>query len=129
MASDIDVGPTHHSKQSRPPGSYTTSPSAADAAEAASSGLAVAVSIVSGSQLLREGLVLLLASHLRLDLIGSYPTEPGAAGALPNPPGHVVLVDGSPDRDLAVRWTRYWRGLPDPPYLIVIELANDIDLI
>jgi DNA-binding NarL/FixJ family response regulator len=87
------------------------------------------VSIVSGSQVLREGLVLLLASRLKLDLIGSYPAEPDAAGALPNPPGHVVLVDGGPDCDLTVRWTRYWHRLPDPPCLIVIELADDIDMI
>ena len=88
----------------------------------------VPVSIVSHSLLLRDGLVALLAPHIDLLLIGSYAPEPPSI-LLPNPPGHVVLLDGGIGRAGAIGWTRYWRHLTPPAHVLVLELANDTDVI
>src|SRR5207244_2405963 len=45
------------------------------------------------------------------------------------PPGHVVLLDGGVGRESAVIWTRYWRGLLSPAYVLVLELTNDAEVI
>jgi DNA-binding NarL/FixJ family response regulator len=88
-----------------------------------------AVSIISNSQLLREGLASLLSTHAQLCIVGSYSGQLPIAVALPNPARHVVLLDGGLGRELAVAWTRRWRGLDSPPHIVVMELINDIDLI
>ena len=88
----------------------------------------IPVSIVSNSLLLRDGLVALLAPHIDLSLVGSYsPDLPSMA--LPNPVGHVVLLDGGIGRAGAIGWTRYWRHLTPPAHVLVLELANDTDVI
>jgi two-component system nitrate/nitrite response regulator NarL len=89
----------------------------------------VALSIVSNSQLLREGLTLLLTPHLDLRLVGSYPSVVSPAAVLPNPSGHVVLLDGSIGRPAVVAWTHRWRALTPAAPVLVLELANDVEVI
>jgi DNA-binding NarL/FixJ family response regulator len=89
----------------------------------------IAISIVSNSHLLCEGLLSLLSPHLCLQLIATHLGAFLVSSPLPNPPGHVVLLDISVGRDAAIAWTRYWRGLIPPAYVLILELANDIDLI
>lgn len=91
---------------------------------------AVALSIVSNSRLLREGLTAALSAHATVYLAGSYAAEPDAAGPLPNPSGHVVLLDGnSIGAEAALRWTRFWRGLAPPAAVLILELQDDAALI
>ena len=129
MAKGVDASVTDRGKQSSWSRPLHVNEPTASTALAALSDLPVAVSIVSASLLLREGLISLLTSYLTLDLVGSYPTDPIHTVALPNPPGHVVLVDGSCGCGPTVHWAHYWRDLPDPPYVIVVELADDVDMI
>jgi DNA-binding NarL/FixJ family response regulator len=89
----------------------------------------VPISIVSNNRLLREGLVLLLSDCMNLLLVGSYPVEQDLVAVLPNPPDHLVLVDGSLDRELVLRWLQYWRSVTPPASVLVLELPDDCDLI
>lgn len=89
----------------------------------------IAISIISNSRLLSEGLFALLASHLSLRLIGTYSSELPIRSPLPNPPGHVVLLDSSVGHTMAIAWTRHWRGLIPPSCVLILELSNDIDVI
>jgi DNA-binding NarL/FixJ family response regulator len=106
------------------------------AAQAAHNGVPpVAVSIVSNSTLLSEGLFALLATRLPLEVVARYPaTLPGPltdenSQALPNPPGHVVLIDGSVGRHGAQVWTHYWCTRTPPAHVVVLEMSHDVELI
>lgn len=90
---------------------------------------AIAISIVSNSRLLGEGLLALLSPHLRVLLIGTYSGEFRISLPLPNPEGHVVLLDSSVGHPEAIAWTRHWRGLVPPALVLILELANDNGLI
>jgi DNA-binding NarL/FixJ family response regulator len=89
----------------------------------------VAMSIVSNSRLLSEGLPRLLSPHLQPDLIATYQGKFQVQAPLPNPKGHIVLLDIGIGRAEAVAWTRYWRGLMPPACVLVMELNNDTALI
>jgi DNA-binding NarL/FixJ family response regulator len=89
----------------------------------------VAVSIVSNNQLLRQGLLALLAKQMDLRIVGSYSGELCAISDLPNPLGHLVLLDGSLGQETAVNWIQLWRALIPPPDVIVVELVNNTELI
>src|SRR6185503_4059870 len=92
-----------------------------------SSGLAsIALSLVSNSRLLCDGLATLLSAHLDLRIVGCYTGAHQAASIGENPPGHVVLLDSGIGREATIAWTRYWRLLPTPTPVIVLELVNDI---
>lgn len=88
----------------------------------------IAVSIVSNSQLLRDGLLALLAGHISLRLVGSYAGDPIPDG-FENPPGHIVLLDSGIGRDNSLAWTSFCRSLPEPARVLILELVNDIELI
>jgi DNA-binding NarL/FixJ family response regulator len=88
-----------------------------------------ALSIMSNSYLLREGLATLLEKYLPIELVGTYTGEVAPDASLPNPPGHVVLLDGGIGRELALSWTRFWRACATPARVVLLELANDIEMI
>ena len=90
---------------------------------------AIAISIVSNSRLLGEGLFLLLSPYLNLRLIGTYVGEFSIISPLPNPPDHVILLDSGVGRAAALSWTRHWHGLMPPTYVLVVELADNVELI
>lgn len=89
----------------------------------------IEISIVSNSQLLSEGLLALLSPHLSLQLIGTYTGEFRVSSPLPNPQGHIVLLDSSVGPTVAIAWTQHWHGLIPPASVLILGLANDIDLI
>lgn len=89
----------------------------------------IAVSIVSNSRLLSEGLVELLATRINIRLLAIYPSEPIARTQPVNPPGHVVLLDGNIGRAAAKDWTYFWRHCTPPANVVILELLDDIDLI
>jgi DNA-binding NarL/FixJ family response regulator len=91
--------------------------------------MAIALSIVSNSRLLSDGLLLLLAPHLNLRLIGTYSSEYRFSAQLPNPPDHVILLDSGVGDAAALAWTRYWHGLVPAAYILVLELTNNVELI
>ena len=89
----------------------------------------IALSVVSNSRLMREGLVTLLRAHIHVWLAGAYSGEPDIETALANPADHVVLLDSGVGQEAACAWTRLWTGLTPPARVIVLELLNDADLI
>ncbi len=90
---------------------------------------AIAISIVSNSRLLGEGLFLLLSPYLNLRLIGTYVGEFSIISPLPNPPDHVILLDSGVGRAAALSWTRHWHRLMPPTYVLVLELTDNVELI
>jgi DNA-binding NarL/FixJ family response regulator len=90
---------------------------------------AVAISIISNSRLLRESLPVLLGEHIDMWLAATYPANTGRTPELPNPKGHVALLDSNIGQDLALQWTVYWCNRTPPARVLVMELANDIDVI
>ena len=90
---------------------------------------AVNISIVSNSQLLREGLSTLLAPYLKIQLIATYSGEYHSDVQLLNPPGHMVLLDSSIGGRAAIEWIRQWRNQLPATHVFILELVNDIDLI
>lgn len=89
----------------------------------------IAVSIVSNSRLLSEGLIELLAARIDLRVLAIYPSDPLATMQLASPPGHVVLLDGNIGRVAARAWTHYWRRITPPANVVILELSDDIELI
>jgi DNA-binding NarL/FixJ family response regulator len=89
----------------------------------------ILLSIVSNSCLMREGLVALLSEHALVQLVGSYAGTPCGAAPLPNPTGHVVLLDGGMSNEATVAWTRFWSGLSPPAHVLVVDLIHNVDLI
>ena len=87
------------------------------------------LSLVSDSRLLRDGIVQLLAEHLRVRVVGSYDGSTAPTASLPNPPGHVVLLDGRMRPELGTAWVRYWRMLDPPAQVIALELDEESDTI
>ena len=89
----------------------------------------IEISIVSNSQLLREGLATLLSPHLKVQLIATYSGEYHSGTQLLSPSGHMVLLDSSVGESAAIGWIRRWRELFPQTDVFVLELVNDIDLI
>jgi DNA-binding NarL/FixJ family response regulator len=88
-----------------------------------------AISVVSGSQLFNDGLTSLLQDHLPIELVGTYLGDLEVSDGLPNPPGHIVLLDSGVGLERVIALTRKWCGLTPPPWIIVLELPEDVDTI
>ena len=89
----------------------------------------IPISIVSNSSILREGLAKLLSECLDIQLIGIYTSEIECGDHLPNPGGHMVLLDSGVGLEQAVTWTHFWRRRTVPASVIVLELVNSIEVI
>ena len=89
----------------------------------------IAISIISDNALLREGLAAVLQPYLNLTIVGSYPAETCCDPQLPNPTGHVMLLDSGIGYVEAQAVTRHWRNLHPPAFVIVLELVNQVDTI
>jgi len=83
------------------------------------------ISLVSNSYLLYEALLLLLQNQWPIDLVNDF------SGVSPatNPTSHLVLIDSGIGQQLAIERIQKWRSLQPSPYVIVLELKNDLDLI
>jgi NarL family two-component system response regulator LiaR len=90
---------------------------------------ALALTIISNSQLLCEGLSSLLPRRLQFESIESLPGDapygPGPATHAP----HFVLLDSGVGHETALGWTQYWCGLASPSRVIVLELSDDSERI
>ena len=89
----------------------------------------LAVSIVSNSRILREGIQKLLAEHLHFSLVGAYSGRELPDCSLPPFERHVALVDCGVGREAAVAWTRYWRRQPNRTYVVILEMIEDVETI
>lgn len=89
----------------------------------------IAVSFVSNSCLLCEGLISLLSAHIDLWVVGRYTSETMLPPACTFPANHVVLLDSGVGQAAALSWVRYWRFGAVPTPVVVLELVNDSDLI
>ncbi len=87
------------------------------------------ISIISNSQILREGLATLLPGRIPMQLIGSYASNADTAIALPGGERHVILLDSGIGRAQALHWTCYWRASTPPAHVIILEMADDVDAI
>src|SRR5437867_1936298 len=91
--------------------------------------ITVAATLITNSRLLSDALPTLLAPHLELRLVATCSGSSQRSLDPPNPAGHVVLVDAGIGLEAAVVWTRYWRSLVPPAFVIAIELGEDTDSI
>lgn len=87
------------------------------------------ITLVSNSQLLREGLFTLLSNYLVLELAGSFSFSRAFSEPFPQSNNHVVLVDGTIDFATLHAWISYCRRFTPPILTIVVELAHDSDLV
>jgi DNA-binding NarL/FixJ family response regulator len=84
----------------------------------------IAISIVSNSRLFRDGVITLLCSHLEFDIAGSYAGDITTYDYIPNPQGHIVLLDTNIGRTSALTWLDYWQQQHPRARVIVMELVN-----
>jgi DNA-binding NarL/FixJ family response regulator len=89
----------------------------------------IPVSIVSNSRLLRDGLVMVVQPYLPLELIGDYNGEPLPPQRIPNPAGHVLLLDCGIGQMAAMAWVEYARSLACPPQIIMLEMDDSAEKI
>jgi len=87
------------------------------------------ISIVSNSHLLCEAIALLLNTHQSVHLLNSYAGDAEIVPGASNPPEHLVLLDSGMGRDLTMLRIQQWRSLEPSPYIVVLELKNELDLI
>lgn len=91
--------------------------------------LASSISIVSNSYLLREAITLLLQSHDPTYLINSYAGDVNLDSTVTYPSNHLVLIDSGIGKNATITQIQEWRGIQPSPYVIVLELKNDIQMI
>jgi DNA-binding NarL/FixJ family response regulator len=87
------------------------------------------ISIVSNSYLLREAITLVLQSHQPAYLINSYVGDINIASTAIKLSNHLVLIDSGIGENATITHIQEWRSLQPSPYVVVLELKNDIELI
>jgi DNA-binding NarL/FixJ family response regulator len=88
---------------------------------------ALVMSIVSNCRLLREGLAVMLKEHLTLSIVGYYLAADVQSPDLPNPKGHIVLLDSNIGTMACLDWIRYWRGRSST--IIMIEFGCNVEFL
>lgn len=91
------------------------------------------LSIVSHSHLLREALIRLFQDHLSHSVAdNNVDNNTESADLVPsvlNLSKHLVLLDYGIGRDATITYIQQWRLLDPSPYVMVLELKQDTDLI
>lgn len=87
------------------------------------------VSIVTNSRLLREALILLLQTHQQISLSYKYIDNADVNPSVTNFSQHLFLLDSGVGREVAISHIQAWRKQQPSPYIIVLELKNDSNLI
>ncbi len=87
------------------------------------------ISIVTNSYLLREAITLALQSHQPTYLINSYIGDINIASTAIKLSNHLVLIDSGIGENATITHIQAWRSLQPSPYVVVLELKNDIELI
>ncbi len=85
----------------------------------------VALTIISNSCLLREGLSSLLPGSLPLESVASLPGDAIRGPGPTSQARHVVLLDSGLGQEAALGWTRHWCAQASK--VIVLELSDDSD--
>lgn len=93
------------------------------------SSVPIPISIISNSHFLVEGLIAALMPRINFELLATYNGQMKINDHLINPQGHVILIDGTIGQTLATRWTHYWRNQQPEGAVVVIELADNVELI
>lgn len=89
----------------------------------------ISFSLISNSGLLCEALVILLQTYQNVHLLGNYSSSGYVTENLPNPAEHVLLIDSGIGSERTITCIQHWRRLMPSPYIIVLELEDDIDSI
>ncbi|MBD2157869.1 response regulator transcription factor [Leptolyngbya sp. FACHB-16] len=87
------------------------------------------ISIISNSHLLCEALSLLLNAHQPACSCNYYTSSTSTIPIVVASNNHVVLLDSGIGRDLTIERIRQWRSLTPSPYVVVLELKHDTELI
>lgn len=87
------------------------------------------ISIISNSCLLREALVLLLQAHQAFRFFLYYASDASNVVDFVHSEKHLILLDSSIGRDLTTTWIQQLRSLKPSPFILVLELKHDTDLI
>lgn len=87
------------------------------------------ISIISNSCLLHEALTLSLKAHQSIQIVNHYAGDVDIVPTLINPLSHLILLDSGIGRDLTITRIQQWRSLHPSPYIVVMELKHDTDLI
>lgn len=89
----------------------------------------IQIDIVSHSRLLHEALILLLQNHWSIDVVSSANRVIEVDSTATNPSNHLILLDSSIGHSTVIAQIQKWRSLQPSPYLVVLELKDDTDLI
>ncbi|MEA5552817.1 response regulator transcription factor [Anabaena cylindrica UHCC 0172] len=87
------------------------------------------VSIVSNSHLLREAITLLLQPYEFIDVDNNYTDSISIVPTITTAAKHLVLIDNGIGQNATRTKIQEWRSLEPSPYVVVVELKNEIDLI
>jgi DNA-binding NarL/FixJ family response regulator len=89
----------------------------------------IPITMITSNRILAEGLLLVLQQYLQIDLVGSYQHNVQDSAASCNPEGHIVLLDTGIGQASALIWLHYWRSIPAPPDVLVLDVPDDIERI
>lgn len=87
------------------------------------------ISIVSNSHLLREALILLLQNHWAIDVVTSAASDVRTDSTITNVSSHLVLLDSGIGHEAVITQIQEWRSLQISPFLVVLELKDNTNLI
>jgi DNA-binding NarL/FixJ family response regulator len=87
------------------------------------------IHIVSNSHLLHEALILFLNKCPTTDLVHRHTSEDPVPLSLENASRQLVLLDSGIGHELAMRRIQQWRSLDPAPYVVVLEVKQNDDLI
>jgi DNA-binding NarL/FixJ family response regulator len=87
------------------------------------------LSIVSNSHLLREALTVLLQTHHSIHAIKNYTGDADIISSITNFSNHLFLLDSGIGCEATIAHIQALRLQHPSPYVIVLELKNDSDLI
>jgi DNA-binding NarL/FixJ family response regulator len=89
----------------------------------------ITISIVSNSHLLREALIFLLKHYPFIRRVTPHPSGIERIQSITPPTQHVILLDSGIGQEALLAHLQEWRSPDSAPYIVVIELKNDPDLI
>jgi DNA-binding NarL/FixJ family response regulator len=87
------------------------------------------ISIISNSHLLREALALLLQNHWSTNIVNSSTSAVDMTSTVTKSSNHIVLLDSGIGQHALVENIQEQRSLQPSPYIVVLELKDDPDLI
>lgn len=93
------------------------------------SNIPFSISIVSHSHLLREALALLIQNQWSIDIYHCHPGEVDPVSRISQLNQHLVLLDSSIGHSTVLAQIQKWRSLQLVPYIVVLEIKDNADII